>query len=362
MNSVAFRVDASRNIGLGHAMRCLALADRLRELGWQTRFVSRHMPETFRSILRESQHEFSPLPAGKEVAKEMGEDMLYSSWLGTSQEVDAQETVSSLSDRAWDWVVADHYALGAPWESAVRRCSARILVVDDMADRRHDCDALLDQNLFADVESRYDGRVPRDCRLLLGPRYALLRKEFPEVRKSVARRDGQVRRILILMGGVDADNQTEKAVAAVALAKRSDLDVDVVVGAEHPQIERVKNSCEVHGFRFHVQARNVAALMASADLAIGGGGSTSWERCCMGLPAICVTLADNQAPIAHELARVGAIINLGAASEVSESELSHVLSVLMANPDRLVALSATSLGLVDGKGVHRACELMCDAI
>ena len=171
--NIAFRVDASTQIGTGHFMRCLTLADALKQHGAKIRFASRHMPEYLRDMLVVKGHEFMLLDSSPSDA--ISDGLSHANWLGTSQHADAQDTVQALSGQTWDWLIVDHYALDARWESALRQTAKNIFVIDDIADRQHDCDVLLDQNLYADMDSRYTGKVPAHCQLLLGPRYALLR-------------------------------------------------------------------------------------------------------------------------------------------------------------------------------------------
>lgn len=334
----AIRADASPGIGAGHVMRCLALARALGENGGHVRFVCRRMPATYRDMVRGAGHELVEL------------------------EGDApEEAARALQGVPWDWLIVDHYGLDARWERALRPRARRILAIDDLADRPHDCDALLDPNVLDPARGGYDGKVPQGCRLLLGPAYALLRPEFARLRASTAARRGPVRRILVLMGGIDADNETGKAIRALARLGQQPLEVDVAVGAEHPALEAIRAACRREGYRCHVQSAEVAALMARADLAIGGCGSTSWERCCLGLPALCVILAANQARIAADLAARGAIVLLGEAADVGEDALAQALLGLVQDPQPLAAMSAAGLALTDGRGAARVCDFMREA-
>lgn len=357
--TIAFRVDASPQIGIGHFMRCLTLADAFKKRGSHVRFISRHMPDHLQNILGEREHEFVRLNSmhGKAVTG----NLPHAHWLGTSQSEDAQDTTQALSDQNWDWLVVDHYALDAHWETVLRNTAKRILAIDDVADRQHNCDVLLDQNIYLDMETRYMGKVPKHCKLLLGPRYALLREEFFHLRASMNKRDGSVRRLLVLFGGIDAENQTEKAIHAIAQLQGRSFDVDVVIGAQHPARGEIEVSCKRHGYQCHVQTPDVAELMAKADLAIGASGSTSWERCCLGLPTICLTHATNHVAIAEGLQARGAIVNLGDCASISTAGLSRALLRLIEQPDQLVSMSIVSSKLVDGKGIYRVCECVLKA-
>jgi len=218
---VAFRVDATSQIGTGHFMRCLTLADALRQRGAWIRFVSRGLPDHLQDMLTARDMGFAPL--NDAVTAQAPDDLAHSNWLGTSQVQDAGDSAEALADREWDWLIVDHYALDARWESAMRDSAGKIMAIDDLADRKHDCDVLLDQNYYRDMQTRYGGKVPEHCRVLLGPRYALLREEFRELRAQVKPRTGEVKRILMFFGGVDdRDPVVFNAVQNLLLDFRSD--------------------------------------------------------------------------------------------------------------------------------------------
>lgn len=351
---IAIRVDASSQIGTGHFMRCLTLADALKQRGAQIRFISRHLPEYLRNMLTEKEHEFMPLNSSpSEVATG---DLAHAHWLDTSQHGDAQASIQALSDHIWDWLVVDHYALDAHWESALRQIVRNTLAIDDIADRQHDCDVLLDQNLYADMDTRYTGKVPAHCQLLLGPRYALLRGEFRQLRKQTKPRSGPVRRVLIFFGGVDAENYTGRAIEALASISH-DLHVDVVIGAQHPGRKQIELTCAEHGFLCYVQTSRMAELMAAADLAIGASGSASWERCCLGLPCIVGAVAQNQEQAAKNLSTLGAIRFVGVAQEITVKNLREEIKQTLYS-DWIIEASLCGLKLVDAQGVTRVIKVM----
>jgi len=285
---VAFRADASAAIGSGHVMRCRALAQALEERGAAVEFK------------QESQLE------------------------------------------AEDWLVVDSYSLDAAWESRMRQKAAKILAIDDLADRRHDCDILLDQNWFPDAERRYEGLAPPRCRMLLGPRYALLRPEFS--RTGRRERDGKVHRVLVSMGGMDPGNETSKS---IQLLEGKGVAVDVAVGAANPHRDEIARLCAQAGFEFHLQPSNMADLMAAADLAIGAGGTTTWERCCLGLPTLQIAIAPNQEAPSRALAEAGFVTYLG------KSVTAGAIVEALRSPDKLKKQSELVSALVDGEGARR---------
>jgi UDP-2,4-diacetamido-2,4,6-trideoxy-beta-L-altropyranose hydrolase len=353
---IAFRVDASSQIGTGHFMRCLTLADVLHTHGARIRFVSRHMPDHLSRMLADRAHELRLLGGARH--DDGSGDLLHSHWLGASQNTDATETNEQLADRDWDWLVVDHYALDSRWESAFDDTAARVLVIDDVADRRHECDVLLDQTLHGTMHSRYAGKVPANCEMLLGPRYALIRKEFCDRRDAVGDRTGPIRRILVFFGGIDAENHTSLAIEAIATLDTPGLQVDVVIGAQHPCRSQIEAECARHAFACHVQTDRMASLMAAADLAIGAVGSASWERCCLGLPTISVTTGLNQIAVAEGLLECGAIVMAGTGSSVTAAGLAEALVSLIQRPERLLAMSRSARSLVDGLGAPRVCDRM----
>lgn len=359
VSHIAFRTDATSQIGTGHFMRCLTLADALKRQGATIRFVSRNLPAHLGEMLKAKGMGFVALP--NEVGGEACIDLAHSQWLGASQAQDAHATVQALADKRWDWIVVDHYALDARWESAVRASTKKMLVIDDIADRRHDCDVLLDQNFYADMHSRYDGKVPAHCVQLLGPRYALLRDEFKQLRAQVKPRSGEVKKILVFFGGVDADNYTGLALEALARLTNKAIKIDVVIGAQHPYREQIQQTCNAQGYACHVQTSRMAELMAEADLAIGAGGSATWERCCLGLPALLVALAENQVDITKALHSIDACAYLGTKDAANSKAMQRAIFSLLDMHDQREMISQRAFSLVDGMGVERVCqELVAD--
>ena len=299
---IIFRTDANHVIGTGHFVRCLTLAEEMKRTGAHICFVARNLPLHLQQMLSERGVVYLALPK-LDVAQDTDE-LSHASWLQTSQAHDAAQTLALLGPDKWNWLVVDHYALDHRFETPLRAIAQHILVIDDLADREHDCDVLLDQNFHDNQQKRYLGKVPAHCTLLLGPSFALLRPEFKVMRQQLRVRTGDVRNILIFFGGVDADNLTGQ-VLEVLVSLNLDIQVNVVIGQQHPQKEMIKKLCDERGYSCHIQTALMAALIAKADLAIGAGGSSNWERCCLGLPSIVVTTATNQIPITNELSRLG---------------------------------------------------------
>ena len=349
---VVFRADSSREIGSGHVMRCMALADELSRRGAECSFVSRVREGSMAGLLRQAGYDVAELrdDEGAEEAVGGGADaapLAHAGWLGCSWQQDAAQTLDLLTRQPPDWLVVDHYALDYRWQQAVRMQAGRLLVIDDLADRRHDCDLLLDQNYYGDMYTRYDGLTPPQCRRLLGPGYVMLRQEFVVARRGLRHRDGRIRRILVFFGGSDPTNQTANVLKAWRRVRREGVALDVVIGAANPHRAEIEQLCgSLPDVALHCQVSNMAELIAAADLGIGAGGVAMWERCYLGLPSITVAFADNQVRTTEDVANLGAIVYLGRCNGFSDDEYVQAISGILDNAGQLKRMSELSVELV----------------
>jgi UDP-2,4-diacetamido-2,4,6-trideoxy-beta-L-altropyranose hydrolase len=364
---IAFRTDASLQIGTGHVMRCLTLADALRAKGAQCHFISRAHPGHLMDVIRQRGYRVKSLVAPvqqaqaaiKNIASRSQETQQYmplepahAAWLGTTWQADAQETATVLTSLQPDWLVVDHYALDQRWEAALQTQSKKLMVIDDLADREHMCDVLLDQNLVEFMAARYQGKVPAHCTCLLGPQYALVRPEFSALRPvSLARRQlPSLNRLLVFMGGSDTTNETGKVIAGIQLSNKTWQHIDVVVGQSHPALESLKERLLTLPFaKLHVQTPHMAKLMADADLAITTGGSITWEKCTLGVPSLVVIDGDNQHPIATMMHARGAQRTMGSASDITPAMYADQLNKLRVN--ELTAMSECASAICNGTGI-----------
>ncbi len=332
---VFVRADSSVEIGTGHIMRCLVLADFLRTRGAEVAFVCRRLPGDACPLVEGKGYRVHRLPLGEDA----------------SRQADAEATVDALREAAGivDWVVVDHYRLGETWERSLRRQAHNIMVIDDLADRRHDSDLLLDQNYYDDAEKRYLGLLPENCRRFLGPRYALLREEFRAAKRTLRARDGTVGRVLVFFGGTDPTNETAKALVALASMSGRSFAVDVVVGSGNPFRMDIQETCRVmEGVAYHCQVDNMAQFIASADLALGAGGTTTWERCCLGLPTITVVTAANQGETTDALERAGVTWNLGWHEGVTAAMMAEAIRRGCREPAALLEMGRRAIGVMGG--------------
>lgn len=358
---VIFRADASTRIGSGHVMRCATLAEELRRRGAKVSFICRAMPGDYSEWLIERGIEVALLPGFP--ADDGGNSTdSYAGWLGVPLEQEIAEMAECLTAAGpVDWLVVDHYALDVEWEKAMRGQVGKILCIDDLANRSHDCDLLLDQNYCAEPASRYAGLVPEGAVTLVGPRYALLRPEFAFWRGKMQERDGIVRRMLLFMGGSDSANVTKIALQAFAQLHSRTLSwqVDVVLGSGNPHLEEIQSLCSgLSWIRLHqnLGSNEMAALMAHADFAIGAGGSTNWERACLGLPSLIFAVADNQMEPLRRLVEAGYVAGEARAPDLER--LLFWLQLLPENASWLRGLGKKSAALVDGEGARRVADRM----
>ncbi len=357
--NITFRTDASLQIGTGHVMRCLTLADALRASGAQCHFICREHPGNLITQIRQRGFTVSVLPAIAEtfisdkLASETQSD--YAAWLGIDWAADAAQTKACVGTMAVDWLIVDHYAIDAGWEETLRPLCRKLMVIDDLVDRPHDCDLLIDQNLGRDA-SHYSQLVPKDCTVLAGPHYALLRPEFAALRnESLRRRDTpQLKHLLITMGGVDQADATGKVLEILQDCQLpADMRITVVMGTHAPWLERVQLLAKhmPRPTEVKVNVNDMAQLMTESDLAIGAAGSTSWERCCLGLPSLIVVLAENQRDVAAALEQSGSVKSLDSVNAIPLALQPMLIS--LASTDALSQLSQKSCLITDGQGVNR---------
>ena len=353
---VNFRADASVQIGTGHVMRCLTLAEEFRRQGHQCRFICRahegHLGEFiisrgFGLDLLENPATEMPVDATNVTA--------HAAWLGVGWEQDAKEALEVLARHSADWLVVDHYALDARWEREVALVVGQILVIDDLADRDHECAVLLDQNLGREA-SDYDQRVPDECIRMIGPRFALLRPEFARLRESSSprQRNSKPQRILISLGGVDRANATGLVLTALSeTILPPETELDIVMGGAAPYLEEVRQQALQPQFKalVSVNVQDMAARMRQADFSIGAAGSTSWERCCLGLPSITVILAENQRLIGEALEKKGCAILVEERNIAKD--LSTIVNRLMTSSMELEKLANSAENVCDGYGCAR---------
>jgi len=329
MKSAIFRADASPEIGGGHVMRCLTLADRLKDEGWDTSFLCSEGTRETVPLLDQSGHR-----------------------IVESRENDIDAT---------DWLVIDHYGLGVEYEKSCRPWAKKILVLDDMPTRQHDCDILLDQNLDRLGED-YHGLVSETTTLATGTAYALLRAQFAKSRTTTVSRplSGVAPfSLLIAMGLTDPDNATAQILGGLSECDQ-DIMVDIVLGGNAPHLDDVRMRADGMPFRatVHTDVADMAELLAGTDLAVGAAGSSAWERCCLGVPTLLVVLAENQRRVAEALDARNAAVNLGRIGDLTPYALKRSVQGILDSLEQRTGLSENSALICDGLGVGRVALLL----
>ena len=367
---VLFRVDSGLQIGSGHVARCLTLADAITQEGGIAQFVCREHPGHLGNWISSRGFRLHLLPIPDQVSTTIKHPTLqrpnYQDWLGASARTDAQQTRQAVAECQFDWLVTDHYGIDATWERAmIDRCS-RILAIDDLANRDHVADLLVDQNVHAKPSTRYASRLPSQCEQLLGPKYAILRPEFAQFRERSAASDSKApKRLMLFMGGMDEHNVTTGVLRSLAeLPCRIEYEVHVILGGSNPHREIVDQACEslrdqwdcpVH---LHVQVSQMAELMASMDLAIAAGGTNTWERCCLGIPTGIISVAENQTAVARHLDSMGVAKFLGVDHDSDDSSWRDPLKDFLSDTTLHRSMATASSKLVDGQGVTRIAQHM----
>jgi UDP-2,4-diacetamido-2,4,6-trideoxy-beta-L-altropyranose hydrolase len=337
-----FRVDASSAIGSGHLMRCLTLAKALQQSGWSIVFACRAHPGNLIQWLRKQSFDVIELTQPKETTATD-----YAAWLGVTEQQDAAELLLQLQQPV-DLLVIDHYGLSKEFELAMTGFFHKLLVIDDLANRFHHCDYLLDQNLYPKLQSRYETLVNKEAQLLLGPSYVLLRPEFAKLRRTA-----DVNRLcfLVFYGGTDELNLSSLTINALQQLQKTDFHADIVIGLANRHKAELEQLCaEDDRFKLHIQTPHMAELMSKATLMIGAGGSTHWERCALALPGLVVTLAENQVASTLCLADAGACSYIGHGLDLTASRLTQAVQQLLDNPEQLERMSKQAKQLVPEGG------------
>lgn len=326
------RTDASEQIGTGHVVRCLTVASRMAARGHQVVFAMRETRGNLIGLVREKGFSVLSWPDAESF-----------DWAR-----DAANVIKVIDGRPFAACLVDHYGIDVRWERQICRHIPQIAVIDDLADRPHDCRILLDQNLAEDYASRYDSLVPADCHRLLGPNYMLLRDEFPNARRTVRPRRGQMNRLLIFMGGSDPSGETVKILAA--LNSLSFARVDVVVGLANRRREQIRSICRQRGYAFYCQIDFLAQLLAAADFACGAGGISLWERLYLGLPSLTTVVAANQRAVTELIRKKGLTLYCGTNPTVTAETYRIQLEHAAREPEMLAGMSRKALELTRSMG------------
>ncbi len=361
LTNIAIRVDASTRMGTGHVMRCLTLAKKLQQQNCQIVFLCKQHQGNLIAFIVEQGFTVLSLSAPIENIEQEVDDR---KWLGCSYQQDALEVKQALKYHPWlDWLIVDHYSLDRHWQKLIKPLANKIMVIDDLANRAHYCDLLLDQTLNRRKQD-YQRLVPKNCQLLLGADFMLLRDEFSQLRplaKIKRVNTKSIENVLISMGGTDPDNISEQIIYALITIKNSQpsLTIQVVISPMSTYLEQLKSfSHQYDWIKIIVKPKSMAKLMLEADIAIGSAGATAWERCCLGLPTLTIVSAKNQETIAHNLTQAGAAINLGYFYALTQKNFLQQLLATINSPALYINMVKSSFSCCSGLGADIVANLL----
>lgn len=347
--NILFRVDASIWIGSGHVMRCLVLADEMREQGWNVKFACLPQKGDMCEFVIARGYEVIKLTAPIEckVPKNTSD---YDAWLQRGIKEDAYETIQYLKDI--DWLVCDHYAIGEKWQRLIHNTTkVKIIAIDDLV-RKHEAEIVIDQTLNRKPDDYQSGEL-----VLTGMDFALLAPQFAEKRILASKRSQFTKpiKVLVTMGGVDLPNASLKVLQAL-ISCSLDTKITVLLSERSPNFKRVAEFSNQYENITHLEfTSEMAELMLTHDVAVGAPGSTSWERACLGLPSIIIPLADNQFEISGQLQKEEVAIKLDL-NDI-ESNFANVFEMVVKN---WKAMHYKNLRICDGLGVKRVVETITE--
>lgn len=371
MNVIVFRVDASHEIGVGHVMRCLALAEELNQYAFRIIFICRLHKGHLADLIKDKGYQVFILPITQQskLIKDNNDD--YGSWLGCSWKQDAIECKDLLAKHQLfpTFLVVDHYGIDARWHSMMRLSTKNIVVIDDLANRSYDCDLLIDQNLSADLLS-YKSASKSKAKYLLGPKYALLRKQFYLLRNRIQALGPDrwpLKNCLVCLGGYDIEGWTSHIMGVLLTAQRRLIFHVIIPGDSHQRSYLELLSKQYSNMRLYFSPLDLSELMLLADFAIGTAGTMSWERACIGLPTLLYQSAENQKQSYHFLAKSKAVIPLGALSSNGVGSINDEIHKLTLNQNLFLKMVERNYQLCDGLGCQRVARIIrevscCDEV
>lgn len=350
---IFIRADASIKIGTGHVVRCMTLAHELKNRGAKVTFITRAHKGNLDDKIKLNGFDLISLPMDEKQTSRFDSSESYDSWLGADIDDEISQASEVIQGNKVDLLIVDHYSLDEKWESAIRPYVKIIMVIDDLANRKHDCDILLDQTYGRELED-YLELTPPDCEFLLGAEYALLRPEFFKWREySLKRRiNPKLEKVLITMGGVDSDNYTKRILDTLENHQEvQKLSFTVVLGSSAPYLNMIQKMAKSLSLRVKVlnNVSNMAELMARSDLVIGASGATSWERCCLGVPSFVFATASNQNLILKGLEKEKAVYHIKKIEDLRDA-------FEKINTSEMFEMSEAASRLVDGRGTARVRE------
>lgn len=355
---IVFRVDSSTIMGSGHFMRCLTLAKLMRDCGnVEIYFICRNLEGNIANIAKDNDFNLIMLPAVEYNRNLSG----YAAWLTVSQEQDAADTIDAVrsisGERQANYIIVDSYAIDEQWEKKLRPYTKEIFVIDDLANRKHDCDFLLDQTYGIENANKYCGLVPSHCVQFLGTSYSLLKPEYRKLRKEKDLLRQEIKNILVFFGGSDDTGETVKFLEALKHNKYEQYHFIVIVGSGNLLQNAIKTYCdEMDNVEFHCQVDNMEYYISICDLAFASAGVNTWERCVLGLPSFITVTADNQREIAAKMHEQNAAVILGDFEDVNSVDYSRALRKI--DKIDIASLSKNAAQLMENDGIDELLKVI----
>ena len=326
------RVDASPEIGIGHIMRCLTLAQELKNNFDKIIFLTQKNSSDFIETIMKNEFEVI--------------------FISANNDSDIIKNIVTTNSVNKNFLLIDHYNVDSNFESSLKNTFEKIFVIDVLANRKHDCDLLIDQNYYRDLNHRYEKLIQNDTIALLGPKYAIIRPEFRKINKKAIKKNSQIKKILISFGGSDPTNECKKSLDALCSIENNQFEIVAIVGIYNNKFEQLKKLYEKYSnIKIYRHVNDLSLLMLNSDLFIGAGGTTTWERFYMGLPSIVTIISDDQKESIEFLSDMGHVINLGLAKNVTSK--TYVQTLQKPNFDLIYNMSINNQKLVDGNGSNR---------
>lgn len=359
--NVIFRSDASSKIGAGHITRCLSLARYLRSLGHNCKFICRVQKNNLIEKIKKEKFEVFPLRNSQK--KQLTNNQInpyldYIDWLETNQIHDAKQTIKVLSKEKVDWIIVDHYSLDQSWETLLKAHTKKLMVIDDLVNRKHNCDLLLNQNLGS-LKKNYKNLVPPYCKQIHGSNYILLHQDYHLIKPKLRSFNVKINRIIVYFGnGEESVKYVKSVIEAFQDKNLESISLDIVINTKNSNIQKIKQLIsKKRNFKLYSDLPNLAKIMSKSDLGIGAGGSTTWERCFLGLPSILIVTDNNQKSIANSIKKKKAGLVFDSSKNLKEKIIKAVL-LLRKQPKLYHQLHKNSLKVCDGQGSKRVAEIL----
>lgn len=343
-----FRADASSEIGTGHVMRCLAIAEELISRGKKASFVCEQIPNDL--VIKLDEKNIPLLKISPPAKVNFNANDIYSRWLTASEEDDAQACLKVMTDI--EGVFVDHYAIGKTWEELILKRCQNLMVMDDLCNRPHHCQNLVDYNVYAG-EKDYSRWVSKTTSLLTGSLYAPIRRDLQALRPQVKNHRGQVKSVVISFGGADQAGHTLRAVEGLAQAQLRPEKVRVILNPSSPTQAAVQSLCEKMGYKLSAPTANIGQVLLESDLALGAGGVSQVERSFLGVPSLITFIAENQALLSQSMSALGICKLLGDGSAMTAYSWAQEIDIHSQNFEWLTVTQTKGLQLFDGQGCAR---------